>query len=175
MRFRSALKPPITLMAPDSENEASATAKIDRPLMSVRKPLFLARTCRAAMYVENGPASSRSSSQGSIATTVPTRNSTPAAMALARTSASRTVQADPRSTGSVSVQYVNPTKMAPNAAQMLCRKPRSVSFRPKSSAARHTRNPMAMATAARPARTMGMGRVFTRVDRPLRAAARGTG
>ena len=41
LRFRSELNPPITLMAPESENDPSATAKIDRPLMSVRNPLFL--------------------------------------------------------------------------------------------------------------------------------------
>ncbi len=49
-RFRSALNPPITLMAPESENDARATAKMERPLMSVRNPLFFARTWRAATY-----------------------------------------------------------------------------------------------------------------------------
>ena len=44
LRLRSELNPPMTLMAPESEKEPSATAKIDSPLMSVRNPLFFART-----------------------------------------------------------------------------------------------------------------------------------
>ncbi len=74
---------------------------------------------------------------------------------------SRTVHAEPRSTGRCCVQYVNPTNSPPNVAHALSSTARSVSLRAKSLAARHTRNAMATATATSAASTNGMGSVFT--------------
>ncbi len=81
----------MTLMALDREKEPSATAKIDSPLTSVRKPLFLARTCLAATNDGSAPASRRSSTIGIAMTTTLRTNTTPAATAPARTLRSLTV------------------------------------------------------------------------------------
>ena len=174
LRFRSALNPPMTLIAPESENEPSATAKIERPLMSVRNPLFLARTCRAAMYDENERRSSTSSTHGRSATTVPTRKRTPATIAPARTSVSRSVHAAPRSSGSFSVQNDRPRNTRPErrahglrdaARALLARRSRCAPARPG------TPSPGRSRPGPRP--TPGAGSVFTgREGRgPPRAAA----
>jgi hypothetical protein len=81
-RFKSWLKPPITLTTLDSAHELIATPQIDSTLMTVRNPLFCERTWRAATNETNVRPSIRSSSHGSSADSTPTTN------AAANTSAS---------------------------------------------------------------------------------------
>ncbi len=109
-RFRSALKPPMTLTAPESENDPSATAKIDKALMSVRKPLFFARTWRAATNDANRPPSSRSSTRGMTEPTRQTMKTTPTRMAPLRTRTSFNDPAEPRKVGSLRVHSVSATR-----------------------------------------------------------------
>ena len=63
-RFRSWLKPPMTLTTLESAHDESATPQIDSTLMTVRNPLFGERTCRAPTNDENVRPSRRSRSQG---------------------------------------------------------------------------------------------------------------
>src|SRR5580658_570294 len=114
-RFRSALKPPMTLTAPESEKDPSATAKMDRALMSVRKPLFLARTWRAATNDENLPASRRSSTSGMMEPTRQTTKTTPTRMAPPLTRTSFNDPAEPRSVGSLRVHSVSAMNPASDA------------------------------------------------------------
>jgi hypothetical protein len=76
--LRSFAKPPITLVTEHRAHEETQTPRIDSTLMTVKKPLFVALTWRAATNGVNADRSSRSSASGKSVATRKTRKTTPA-------------------------------------------------------------------------------------------------
>ena len=86
LRLRSCPKPPMIETTEQSAHELTATPQIESTLITVRKPLFEARTCRAPTKGTNEKRSSRSSRCGNRAASTPSKKATPSASAPKRTS-----------------------------------------------------------------------------------------
>jgi len=85
LRFKSWLKPPITLTTLESAQDEIATPQIESTLITVRNPLFYERTWRAAMNETKLFPSKRSKIFGITSAKPPSTKPMPVSTAPTRT------------------------------------------------------------------------------------------
>jgi hypothetical protein len=121
LRFRSAPKPPMIETTTHKASALTATPKMDSTEITVKKPLFVARTWRALTNITKPPRSNRSSTNGMASDKKPTTKPPPESTVPSRTPWCQSTKAVPRVFGSCTVQKARPTKAIKHRAV----KPRS--------------------------------------------------